>query len=82
MLLDTLESVPDKAVGVHLFWLAEKLGRNIFPLHYRYDLQAAGSQASGSVLHVLFFSKPLSLPRYWVTSLILLSRHDKHINSC
>ena len=27
MLLDALESVPDEAVGVHLFWLAEKLGR-------------------------------------------------------
>lgn len=25
--LDALESVPDEAVGVHLFWLAEKLGR-------------------------------------------------------
>ncbi|HBT4579319.1 TPA: hypothetical protein MB314_005204 [Klebsiella pneumoniae] len=27
MLLDALESVPDEEVGVHLFWLAEKLGR-------------------------------------------------------
>lgn len=27
MLLDALESVPDEAVGVHLFWLAKKLGR-------------------------------------------------------
>lgn len=27
MLLDALESVPNEAVGVHLFWLAEKLGR-------------------------------------------------------
>lgn len=27
MLLDALKSVPDEAVGVHLFWLAEKLGR-------------------------------------------------------
>ncbi|WP_368750191.1 DNA-binding protein [Klebsiella aerogenes] len=27
MLLDALESVPDKDVGAHLFWLAEKLGR-------------------------------------------------------
>ena len=27
MLLDALESVPDEAVGVQLFWLAEKLGR-------------------------------------------------------
>lgn len=28
----------------------------IFPLHYRYDLQAAGSQASKSVLLELFCS--------------------------
>ncbi|HIB1519507.1 TPA: DNA-binding protein [Salmonella enterica subsp. enterica serovar Muenchen] len=27
LLLDALDSVPDEAVGVHLFWLAEKLGR-------------------------------------------------------
>ncbi|EML9727381.1 DNA-binding protein [Klebsiella aerogenes] len=27
MLLDALEYVPDEALGVHLFWLAEKLGR-------------------------------------------------------
>ncbi|MGR7498081.1 DNA-binding protein [Klebsiella aerogenes] len=27
MLLDALESIPDEAVGGHLFWLAEKLGR-------------------------------------------------------
>ncbi|MBK0167428.1 DNA-binding protein [Klebsiella sp. S69] len=27
LLLDVLESVPDETVGVHLFWLAEKLGR-------------------------------------------------------
>lgn len=25
--LDALESVPDEAVGVYLFWLAKKLGR-------------------------------------------------------
>jgi hypothetical protein len=29
MLLDALESVPDEEVGVHLFWLAEKLGRTL-----------------------------------------------------
>lgn len=27
MLLVTIESIPDEAVGIHVFWLAEKLGR-------------------------------------------------------
>lgn len=27
MLLVTIESVPDEAVDIHVFWLAEKLGR-------------------------------------------------------
>lgn len=32
---DALESVPDEAVDLHLFWLAEKLGRTLFSMASR-----------------------------------------------